>query len=225
MTAFSGCLFDMDGLLLDTERQGMAVFAALMAARGVPAAEAEAFYLTLVGTSIEHTERSLRARYPQFDPAEIDAEWVRGIAEVAERGMPMRPRVAEVIPALARQGVPMAVVTNSSSARAEEHLEAAGLGACFQAVLGRDRVPAPKPDPAPYLTGAAVLGLPPEACAAFEDSDAGTRAARAAGCATWQIPDLRPAGQAFPELGQRMARDLEQAVREAGFALPGLAVS
>ena len=74
-----------------------------------------------------------------------------------------------------------------------------------------------KPDPEPYLLGADTLGLLPEACAAFEDSDTGTRAAVAAGCKVWQVPDLRPEGTQVPMIGQTLAENLADAVRDAGF--------
>ena len=64
--------------------------------------------------------------------------------------------------------------------------------------------------------GAETVGFAPKACAAFEDSDAGTLSATAAGCSVWQVPDLRPKNRAFPELGQPIVDDLRAAVESAG---------
>lgn len=217
MAQAHGCLFDMDGLLLDTERVGLKVFVEALGVRGIAAGEAEALYLSVIGTSSAHTWSEIERTFPSLDPAEIDAAWHAGLHREMADHVPLRPTVAATLARLAGEGVPMAVVTMTQTPRASEHLTRAGIAGYFRTILGRDRVSAPKPDPAPYLAGSKALGLPPEACAAFEDSDTGTRAAVAAGCQTWQIPDLRPPALAIPDLGQSHAETLAEAVAAAGF--------
>ncbi|MEM1273587.1 MAG: HAD family phosphatase [Pseudomonadota bacterium] len=211
-----GALFDMDGLLLDTERVGMHVLRDVIAPYGHTTAQSDAIYLGLVGTSQEYTAAALRRAAPSVDPAELEAIWHARVDAIMAGGVPLRPTVAESLDALSADCVPMAVVTTTRTARARQHLEKAGLLHHFADVIGRDRVAAPKPDPAPYLAGAAALGLAPAQCAAFEDSDTGTRAAVGAGCRTWQIPDLRPDASALPDLGQSVASSLNEALRDAG---------
>ena len=212
-----GALFDMDGLLLDTERAGMAVFCDIMAVQGLAPDRAEQVYRAVVGKSFEKTAEAIHAALPGADIATIDQGWHDGLAAVMAEGVPLRPTVEDALARVEARGVPMAVVTTTKTARARHHLERAGLLRFFVDVIGRDRVAQPKPHPEPYMSGADVLGLPAMACAAFEDSDTGTRAAVDAGCRVWQIPDLRPEGSAPPQIGQSMAETLYEAVTAAGF--------
>ncbi len=212
-----GLLFDMDGLLLDTERAGMAAFRGIALRFGVEADAADAFYVSLVGSNEAHTKDRVAEFLPRADVEEIGQEWRSSVDQIMDATVPLRPTVADTLTSLATRAIPMSVVTSTHTDRARSHLHHAGLLAHFHDVIGGDQVPAPKPDPSPYVMGAATLGLPPAACAAFEDSDTGTRAALAAGCHVWQIPDLRPANTPLPVLGQRVATTLAEAVFAAGF--------
>ncbi|MEM9756887.1 MAG: HAD family phosphatase [Pseudomonadota bacterium] len=214
---FAGALFDMDGLLLDTERLGQSAFVECVAGYGIARSAASGTYLELVGTSAATTRAVLADLLPNRSIQDVIADWHHRLDTMMADGVPLRPGVAAMLARLAARAVPMAVVTSTATARAEAHLSQAGIRSQFLAVIGGDAVPALKPDPAPYRLGAAALGLPPAACAAFEDSDTGTRAAVAAGCAVWQVPDLRPAGRPVPDLGQSVVPTLLDAIAEAGF--------
>ncbi len=206
----------MDGLLLDTERVGMDVFRNVIAEHGLGAAEADGLYLSMLGKSLEACQAALHTVLPGLEIGLVDAAWQDRVDAAMADGVPLRPTVPDTLEGLAMRGVAMAVVTTTHTGRARHHLERAGILGFFADVVGRDRVLNPKPHPEPYMTGAEALGLRTAACAAFEDSDTGTRAAVAAGCAVWQVPDLRPAGDPPPDLGQRHAGTLAEAVREAG---------
>ena len=208
-------LFDMDGLLLDSEREFMGTLVEIGTPLGFAPADLEAFFVTLVGTSAEQTA----LRLAEFLPTSVDAtsfekQW--RLANAARRSgpMPLRPTVEHVLPRLARAGHRMAVVTSTKRTPALAHLEHAGLLSYFDLVVAGDDVSANKPDPAPYLQAAETLGVDPRKCAAFEDSDTGTHAAVAAGCLTTQIPDLRPAGVPLPDLGQHIAKDMQEALQQ-----------
>ena len=209
-------LFDMDGLLLDTERVGMDVFRTLMAAYDVTSAASDAIYLQVVGTSHANTRARVSEAVPQVDIVAMDADWAAGVEAAMAKAVPLRPTVFETLSALTERNVPMAVVTTTRTPLARHHLKRAGLLPFFVDVIGFDRVSAPKPDPAPYIAGAKAVGFDPKDCAAFEDSDPGVHSASSAGCAVWQVPDLRPKDKAFPELGQSIVKDLHMAVKEAG---------
>jgi len=209
-------LFDMDGLLLDSERVAMSSFLATVVPKGIARATAEPFFLTLVGTSAATTNAMLREFLPAaLKPDEIIEEWRANFDEAIDKYLPVKEGVAEVLADLAGQGARMAVVTSTMGARARHHLEVAGLLDLVEFVLGGDEVRATKPDPAPYLQAAERLGVDPRRCAAFEDSDRGIAAAVAAGCHAVQIPDLRPVDKPLPELGQMVASSLAQAVQMA----------
>ncbi|MEM6695382.1 MAG: HAD family phosphatase [Pseudomonadota bacterium] len=212
-------LFDMDGLLLDTERVAQATFAACAADAGAERDAAAQFFLGLIGTSEAVTRARVAAYLPDTDIAAFAADWDAALAARLDQYVPLRPHVAQVIPGLAAQGATMAVVTSTSGARARHHLAKAGLLRHFAAVLGGDEVRANKPDPAPYQDAAARLGVAPTRCAAFEDSDIGVTAAVKAGCRAVQIPDLRPEDVPLPDLGQAVAPDLRAALALFGIAV------
>ncbi len=215
-------LFDMDGLLLDSERVYRDVAIGLMRPMGYQDTEAEAHFLTLVGTSGAEGLRRIEvfAGSPSRARAFNDAMHA-GVAHALAAHVPLRPTVRETLGALTANGARMAVVTSTHGANARRHLAHAGLLDLFEFVVAGDEVRANKPDPAPYLQAADIFGLDPRTCAAFEDSDPGTTAAVTAGCVTTQIPDLRPADLALPDLGQRIAPNLWAALSGLGVLDPG----
>lgn len=213
-------LFDMDGLLLDTERMFMQAFVTLTSELGIEVSEAEAFFATLVGSSSAHTTAKLAAFLPDgVDLAAFDQRWRALHQENARVGLPVKPYARDILTAIKGTGLPMAVVTSTQAEVAHHHLDQAGLLPFFQTVCAGDEVAANKPAPAPYLEAARRLSVVAEHCVAFEDSDMGTTAARRAGCYTFQVPDLRPLDQPLPELGQVIVTDLGEAARR----IPALA--
>ncbi len=206
----------MDGLLLDTERLFMEALVRVSRPFGYGDDAVRAFFLTLIGTSAERTTAALADFVPaDVDVAEFDRVWREENRRGREGAAPLRPFVADVLPALSKAGHRMAVVTSTKRAPALEHLAHAGLLGHFECVVAGDDVTANKPDPAPYLQAAVTLGVSPQRCAAFEDSDTGTQAAIAAGCITTQIPDLRP-DIPLMDLGQKVAPDLATAMCALG---------
>jgi HAD superfamily hydrolase (TIGR01509 family) len=206
-------LFDMDGLLLDTERLAIACFVDVLSDMGLPPAETEPFGLTLIGTAAPDA----RALLTGFLPAHISVDrleerWTEAFDLALADGVPVKPGVADLLSDLSGQGAQMAVVTSTAGDRARHHLERADLLRHVAFVIGGDEVATPKPDPTPYLSAAARLGVDPTRAAAFEDSDRGIAAAVAAGCHAVQVPDLRPAGKPLPDLGQMVAATLPEAV-------------
>ena len=210
-------LFDMDGLLLDSERVYCDIAADLMRPMGFAPDHARAQVLTLVGKSGVGSLNRLREILG--DDADIEAfhsTWHGRVRQSLEDNVPVKATVRDSLTALAGAGGRMAVVTSTHRANALHHLEKAELAQFFELVVAGDEVPANKPDPAPYLQAAAALGLDPRHCVAFEDSDPGTTAAVRAGCRTTQIPDMRPPDHPLPDLGQHVAPDLWAALCALG---------
>lgn len=207
-------LFDMDGLLLDTERLGLTCFVEVLADMGVAAERSQPFGLTLIGTAAPDA-RALLAEFlpPHLTVAEVETRWRAEFDALLADGIPVKPGVADLLADLAGQGALMAVVTSTSGDRARHHLEQAGLLQHMRFVIGGDEVAAPKPDPTPYLLAAERLGVDPRAAAAFEDSDRGIAAAVASGCRAVQVPDLRPVDVPLPDLGQMVAATLAEALQ------------
>lgn len=206
----------MDGLLLDTERVGQDAFAEIMAQRGVSDSEARQAFLYFVGGNSETTHRRMAQLLPGHDPADVQADWIAAFETRIAGGVPLKPTVRETLQVLYESGFPMAVVTSSWRHHAEHNLGVTGLMPFFEGIVPGDEVTRSKPDPEPYQKGAALLGLAPAQCVAFEDSDPGITAAVAAGCVATQIPDLRPPDHPVPDLGQFHATTLREAVQARG---------
>ncbi|WP_370645696.1 HAD family hydrolase [Epibacterium sp. Ofav1-8] len=209
-------LFDMDGLLLDTEQLTLDAFLDCGPEFDLDPHEMQRFFMGLIGTAKAQGEQMVREFIgPERDFEALDQAWQHHSQKRLATGIPIKPTVADTLAALHADGHAMAVVTSTLGDKARHHLDRAGLLPCFRAVIGGDEVPANKPDPAPYVQGAERLGAAPGDCAAFEDSDLGITAAARAGCFAVQIPDLRPVSRAFPAVGQRFAPTLKEAVATA----------
>lgn len=182
-------IFDMDGLLLDTERMHGASMAA--AAQAIGAVFDDALFARLVGVHREANRLTLTEHFGADFP--LDAFYADSHARfvaASAGGIPLRPGVMALLDHLAEAGIARAVATSTASPHAEAALERAGLLDRFDAVVTRSDVANPKPAPDPYLLAAERLGARPAHCLALEDSHNGVRAAAAAGMATIMIPDL-----------------------------------
>lgn len=200
-------VFDMDGLLLDTERPVRAASLAAAARLGHPMDEAT--YALLIGRTFP-TIRSLLLDH-FGDETTLDAFWAafRGImADVSAGGIALMPGVTELIDGLRARGLPLAVCTSTGRERARHHLGKVGILDAFVHVVGGDDVERGKPHPDPYLKAAALLDQDPAHCLALEDSHNGIRAAHGAGMMAVMVPDLLPATDEIRALCLHVADDL-----------------
>ncbi len=125
------------------------------------------------------------------DPAVMaeTAAWLHAyVGELFEQGLPWCEGAREMLDALAADGVPMALVTNTHRDLAEKALNSIGRHYFSVTVCG-DEVPTGKPAPDPYLRAAELLGVDPADCLAVEDSVTGSQSAETAGCAVLVIPN------------------------------------
>ena len=204
-------LFDLDGLLIDSERVVIEATHHVADRMGLP--DLTEPCTRSIGQRFDNTVRIFREYIP--DEAVFDVFLAACLEEVDRRysaGVPLRPMARETLDYLRDLGLPMAIASSSSRKNISQKLETTGLHPFFSAVIGGEDVVNPKPDPEPYQLAAAALGVLPENCAAFEDSDPGTRAAVAAGCRTVQIPDMLEPGPDMAALDRRLAPDLWQAL-------------
>ena len=181
-------IFDLDGLLIDSEplwqRAEVEVFNAL----GVPL-KPEMCYQT-VGRRIDDVAEFWYARYPWDGPppAEVATRIVHRMVELISTEAEPMPGAIEAVEALAEAGLPLAVATSSPQVLAEAALMRLGIGGWFEAVCSAQHEPYGKPHPAVYLTAAGRLGIPPAHCLVFEDSVNGLIAAKAAGMYCVAVP-------------------------------------
>ena len=190
MSELQAVLFDMDGLLVDSEPLWLEVETAIMARLGStwgPADQAQ-----LIGGSLPRSTAYMQRRAARPVARDDIARWLtQGMAAlIRERGVPLMPGAAELLAGIEAAGIPAALVTS-----AEPDIMAAALdsiGVRFTATVCAADVTRKKPDPEPYLRAAALLGAEPGRCVALEDSPPGLAAAHAAGCAVIAVPSLPP---------------------------------
>lgn len=182
-------LFDMDGVLIDSERIAQEVTreASLHLGLGLPERVAK----RMIGLGRDAVERMLAAELgADFAFHRFQAEWESRYHQRLTKGVPIKPGVAEALAALAAAGLPCAVATSTHTDFARYKLQQAGLLAQIAVVVGRDAVAHGKPAPDVYLHAANQLGVPAHLCWAFEDSLPGLTAAVASGARTHWVPDL-----------------------------------
>jgi HAD superfamily hydrolase (TIGR01509 family) len=182
-------LFDMDGLLLDTEV--IYIEAMQMAARDLGREMSLDFCHSMVGVPGHECNLMIEAYYGEgFSLTEFREHFSVHRGRLMETGIALKPGVTELLDFLAGRGLPLAVATSAGRATAEHHLGKAGLLDRFAALATRDDVERAKPHPGVYLEAARRLGVSPERCLAFEDSNIGLEAAHAAGTMAFMVPDL-----------------------------------
>jgi HAD superfamily hydrolase (TIGR01509 family) len=210
-------LFDMDGLLVDSEPLWFVVEREVCERLGGQwgAADQEA----LIGGSLERTVSWLLAKATgavTASRADVARWLVAGMARlVLERGLSLQPGAARLLAALDAAGVPCALVTASSRAIMDAVLKVTGLS--FGVTVCGEDVRRPKPDPEPYLLAATRLGVPAAGCVVLEDSPTGIAAARAAGCPVIAVPSV----PVLPAPGLITVKSLD----EVGFDLLGQLVT
>ena len=185
MSGYRAVIFDMDGVLVDSEPLFLNAINRLLAQEGVdPVSEAENQDF-LIGTTIEETWRQLKLRRPLPLPAETYMQRYDVIVrEVMMQELAPQPGVRELIAACRQRGLPIAVASSSRHIWVDLKLAAIGLTGAFALVLGGDDVTRGKPEPDIYLKAAGGLGIPPQQCIAIEDSPIGIAAAIASGAYT-----------------------------------------
>ncbi len=181
-------LFDMDGLLIDSEPLWFEVETDVMTRLGGTWSPAD--QEALLGSSLDRSVRYFmeRAKVPA-DPAEV-GEWMVGgiVAKVLEHGVKVMPGAMELVAAVAASGLPYALVTSSQRRFVDAVLARTGLR--FPVVVTGSDVSRGKPDPEPYLLATRRLEVAPAGCLVLEDSITGVAAAEAAGCFVVAVPTL-----------------------------------
>lgn len=188
-------LFDMDGLLVDTEALHLSTFAALARELGVPCRTEDLH--VWIGKGQNRLAAWIVEEAGRGDPEEVVRAQRKAFLEALEREDPEpQPGVAELLGEARCLGIPVGLVSNSDGvfvratmARVLPHLGAPPEPeGTFQVVVTRDHVAHPKPAPDPYLLACSRLRVEPAASLVFEDSPSGIRAARAAGCPVVTVP-------------------------------------
>ena len=186
-----GVIFDMDGLMTDTERLFQDLWCQVMEEWGNPAhRDVVAYCIGLNHSAIDAYVREKLG--PDFDYRAVLREvGVRSEAHFAAHGIPLKPGLFKLLDDLDAAGIPYAVATSSIRKMATARLESIGVLPRIHGMVTGDMVAVGKPEPEIFRKAADALGLPPESCMVLEDSPHGILAAYLAGCIPVMIPDLQ----------------------------------
>ena len=185
-----GVIFDMDGLMLDTEKLLTRFWC-----------EAAAFYGFMMTKQHVLGIRSMAAKYAEphlkgifgdsFDYRAVRAKRIELMnAYIEINGIEKKTGLDELLEKLSEREIKLAVATATDKARTQMYLEKAGVIGYFDRIITGDMIKNGKPDPDIYITAAKQLGLECAECIALEDSPNGIRSAFDAGCKPIMIPDL-----------------------------------
>jgi HAD superfamily hydrolase (TIGR01509 family) len=207
-------IFDMDGLLLDSERIAFAAFKFACARFNL--GDQSKVFMQCVGTNQLAGERIL---YQEFRAIANVSEFLkvwdeRYAAETSREPIPLKPGVTALLKRLAELEIPLAVATSTKTLRAKAKLEFSGILSHFSVVVGGDQVEKSKPAPEIYWHTAQMLGLDAPSCMVLEDSENGVRAGLAAGMFVIQIPDLIPPSAELLSMGAPVMQSLEDVLKQ-----------
>lgn len=185
-----GAIFDMDGLLFDTERLYRESWETLAPEFGqIPNPD---FPSAVAGTSGGHMRRVVRQYYPSVDVEKFISQVTVRVKELVSQNVPEKPGMRELLEYFYKNGTRMALASSSRQEMIRNNLNKANVAHFFDAVVSGSEVEHGKPAPDIFLLAAKRIGCAPSDCYVFEDGINGARAGIAAGCATIMVPDLTP---------------------------------
>jgi len=202
--SFAAAIFDMDGLLFDTEAIGRWAWSETLAEMGHTLSDE--LYRRFLGRDMRSRLQLLRESFGADFPGEQAAarRLTLGDEREVREGVPVKPGALDLVRELHRLGVPVALATGTQRDRALRRLRQAGIAHCFGTVVTSEDVSHGKPAPDIYLETARRLELAPEQCLVFEDSAAGGESALRAGTYPVLVPDLEELPAALLERCERL---------------------
>lgn len=199
MSPYRAVIFDMDGVLVDSEPAYFEAVNEVLLPTGKQIDWEQ--YQQQLGTSITTTWQGVvKMLRLEADPEAFKEQYNRVLLEALARPRPLLPGVKALIAGLRQRGAAIGLATSSRQAWVEAVLSAVGLPLdTFDAVVWRQMAERSKPAPDLYLKAAELVGVSPELCVAIEDTPSGIAAAKAAGMYAVQV---RAASTAFPPIEQ-----------------------
>lgn len=193
-----GAIFDMDGLLFDTERMYRDSWK--QSAQQFGLVHNPDFPRTVCGSSGAHMREIILQYYPQVDAKAFANDCILRVERELETHVPEKTGVRDILQYFKQHGVRVAVASSSKRATVLHNLKQADILSYFDAVVSGDQVTHGKPAPDIFRLAAQQIGCKPENCYVFEDGTNGIRAGAAAGCTTIMIPDLTPPNAQLEQL-------------------------
>lgn len=201
-------VFDMDGVLFDTERLCQDSWLAVAEERGLP--DMEIIFPRCIGLNANDSRRIVMEAYGK----NFDYDGFRGKASawfwdyIESNGLPVKPGAGELLAWLREQGWPVGLASSTRCSTVLNHLEQAGLRKDFSVVVTGDMVEHSKPQPDIYLMACRELKAEPRESYAIEDSPNGIRSAYRAGMHPLMVPDMIAPDQEMRKLSEGIFRDL-----------------
>lgn len=209
---YKGAIFDMDGLLFDTERLYQQAWEEIAGERGVKLDSS--FLREVAGTTGEHTCRIIEQYYHVPNGNGIREECMRKVKGKLSEAVPMKKGVPGILRFFREKGIRTAVASSNAAEQIESNLERAGIREYFSVIVSGMEVKHGKPAPDIFLMAAERIGCEPGECFVFEDSENGIRAGHAAGCITVMVPDLVEASAGILSCCNMVCSDLTEAERK-----------
>lgn len=207
---YQAAIFDMDGLLLETEIIALETFLEACQACGYPGKKE--VYLKCIGTTTTKTEQILMEGHgADFPMEQINAIWSEQyLKRTVEQAVPVKLGAKELLTFFKKSQMKVGLATSTSHELAYKKLKNANLFHFFDAIRCGDQVSQGKPHPEIYLEVAKQLGATPDRCIVFEDSDIGVTAAYQAGMTVVQIPDIKEPSETVKSFNHLILPSLEK---------------
>ena len=206
-------IFDLDGLLADTEIISLKVYQELLEDFGIPFTE-ETYSREYSGHREEENVQRFLDTYDLPWNFDQTLEKVYELeAQILAKGVNLKKGAKNLLAFLQREGIPIALATSSVESRARMILDSNGILSLFDHLVFAKDVKRSKPYPDIFLKACSDLNVLPESCLVLEDSEAGIEAASRAGISVICIPDLKIPAQSFLNKTEQVFQDLD-AVRD-----------
>ena len=207
-----GAIFDMDGLMFDTEAIWQKCWSDIADERKI-VLEPQ-FRKDICGTSGKLMNSVIEKYYHVEDGAPIAADCKNRVHAALKEHVPEKPGVHEILSWLHDQGVKIAVASSSTQEQIHNNLHMTNTEKYINAVLSGTEIERGKPAPDLFLKAAEKIGIAPEDCYVFEDAYNGVRAGAASGARTIMIPDTQEPDDEMYELAFAICGSLLDALEE-----------
>jgi HAD superfamily hydrolase (TIGR01509 family) len=211
LTTIKAAIFDMDGVLFDTEALYQASWREIAEECGI--ALEEGFANEISGTNGERMKRVIERFYHVEDGTDIIARCGVKMRQKLHENVPMKPGVVEILEDFKAHGMKIAIASSSAREQIEHNISFCGIGDYFDEVVCGHDVANGKPAPDIFITAAKALGYDPHECFVFEDSANGIAAGHAAGCYVIMVPDQIQPDDATASMCDRICESLGEADR------------